>query len=155
MIFCKNFMKIALLTGGPSLERGISLNSARSVMDHLGNKNIEIVPIYFNQKKKAFKISCAELYSNNPSDFDFKLTQNSLSLSQKSLIKLLKSVDIVFPAIHGSFGEDGQIQTFLEKNEIPCFQEEVQLQVSNLPCLFFVHILAYYLEMLALNSIQV
>jgi len=119
MIFCKNFMKIALLTGGPSLERGISLNSARSVMDHLGNKNIEIVPIYFNQKKKAFKISCAELYSNNPSDFDFKLTQNSSSLSQKSLIKLLKSVDIVFPAIHGSFGEDGQIQTFLEKNEIP------------------------------------
>lgn len=112
-------MKIALLTGGPSLERGISLNSARSVLDHLGSDQIEIIPIYFNQNKRAYKISCAQLYSNNPSDFDFKLAQNSLPLSSKSLIKLLKSVDIVFPAMHGPFGEDGEIQTFLEKNRIP------------------------------------
>ncbi len=109
-------MKIALLTGGPSLERGISLNSARSVLDHLGGDDIEIVPIYFDQKKRAYKISQAELYSNNPSDFDFKLAKSSLS--QKSLIKLLKSTDIVMPAMHGPFGEDGQVQSFLEKNEI-------------------------------------
>lgn len=101
------------------MERGISLNSARSVMDHLSNDNIEIVPIYFDQKKRAYKISRAELYSNNPSDFDFKLAQKSAPLSQKSLIKLLKSTDIVMPAMHGPFGEDGQIQTFLEKNNIP------------------------------------
>src|SRR3989344_1062708 len=121
-IFRKNLQKkfrIALLTGGPSLERGISLNSARSVLDHLGAPNIEIVPIYFDEKKRAYLISRAELYSNNPSDFDFKLAQNSSPLSKKSLIKLLKSTDLVFPAMHGSFGEDGQIQTFLEKNNIP------------------------------------
>ena len=111
--------KIALLTGGPSLERGISLNSARSVMDHLSDENIEIVPIYFDQKKRAYKISPDQLYSNTPSDFDFKLAQRSSPLSQKSLIKLLKSTDIVFPAMHGPFGEDGQIQAFLEKNDIP------------------------------------
>ena len=112
-------MKIALLTGGPSLERGISLNSARSVLDHLADDNIDIVPIYFDQKKRAYKISKAQLYSNNPSDFDFKLAQNFSPLSQKSLIKILKEMDIVFPAMHGPFGEDGQIQAFLEKNDIP------------------------------------
>ena len=112
-------MKIALLTGGPSLERGISLNSARSVLDHLENDDIEIVPIYFDHRKKAYKISRAQLYSNNPSDFDFKLSKNSLALSTKSLVKILKSVDIVFPAMHGPFGEDGQIQAFLEKYNIP------------------------------------
>ena len=112
-------MKVALLTGGPSLERGISLNSARSVLDHLSSDTIEILPIYFDQKKRAYKISRAELYSNNPSDFDFKLTQNSSSLSSKSLIKFLKSVDMVFLAMHGPFGEDGQIQAFLEKNNVP------------------------------------
>src|SRR3989344_2462602 len=120
-IFRKNLQKkfrIALLTGGPSLERGISLNSSRSVLDHLGSENIEIVPIYFDQKKRAYKISRAELYSNNPSDFDFKLAQKFSPLSEKSLVKLLKSVDIVMPAMHGSFGEDGQIQSFLEKKEI-------------------------------------
>ncbi len=112
-------MKIALLTGGPSLERGISLNSARSILDHLSNDNIEIIPIYFDQKKRAYKISQAELYSNNPSDFDFKLAQNFSPLNQESLIKLLKSTDLVFPAMHGPFGEDGQIQAFLKKNSIP------------------------------------
>ena len=112
-------MKIALLTGGPSLERGISLNSARSVLDHLEDKNIEIVPIYFDHKKRAYKISKAQLYSNNPSDFDFKLAKNSSPLTTQSLVKLLKSTDIVFPAMHGPFGEDGQIQVFLEKNNIP------------------------------------
>ena len=121
-IFRKNIekkFKIALLTGGPSLERGISLNSARSALDHLGSDNVEIVPVYFDQKKKAYQISIDQLYSNNPSDFDFKLAEHSSSLSPKKLVELLRSVDIVFPAMHGPFGEDGQVQAFLEKNKIP------------------------------------
>jgi len=115
----KSKMKVAILCGGPSLERGISLNSARSVLDHLGSQGVEIVPIYFNEKKKPFLISTAQLYSNTPSDFDFKLSNSAKSLSTSRLIKLLKTVSIVFPCIHGSFGEDGEIQAFLEKNKIP------------------------------------
>jgi len=115
----KKLFKIALLTGGPSLERGISLNSARSVLDHLSSEKVEIVPIYFDYRKKAYKISSSQLYSNTPSDFDFKLSEHATPLNQTSLIKLLKSADIVFPAMHGPFGEDGQIQNFLEKHNIP------------------------------------
>ena len=65
-------MKIALLCGGHSPERGISLNSARSVLDHLGSDASEIVPIYFDYKKNAYLISKEQLYSNTPSDFDFQ-----------------------------------------------------------------------------------
>ncbi len=126
----KNKVSVAILCGGPSLERGISLNSARSVMDHLGSLGVDIVPIYFNEHKKPFRISTGQLYSNNPSDFDFKLKasgspRQSLrrsagkELTQSGLVKVLKSVSIVFPCIHGSFGEDGEIQSFLEKNNIP------------------------------------
>ena len=50
-------MKIAVLCGGPSPERGISLNSARSVLDHLGGDDIEIIPIYFDYQKKPYRIS--------------------------------------------------------------------------------------------------
>ncbi len=112
-------MKVALLCGGPSSERGISLNSARSVLDHLGSDAIEIVPIYFDSYKKPYHISTAQLYSNNPSDFDFKLAETGRPLSQPALIKLLRSVDMVFPVMHGAYGEDGAIQSFLEKNNIP------------------------------------
>lgn len=112
-------MKIALLCGGPSLERGISLNSARTVLNHLEEKNIEILPIYFDYLRQPYRISPAQLYSNNPSDFDFKLRRAARPLSQAALLKILKSVDIAFPVMHGPFGEDGRIQAFLEKNGIP------------------------------------
>lgn len=112
-------MKIGLLCGGPSLERGISLNSARSVMDHLESEKIEIVPVYFNAKRKPYQISKSQLYSNTPSDFDFKLQQTAQPLNEKTLANLLKKTDIVFPVIHGAFGEDGEIQSFLEKYNLP------------------------------------
>lgn len=111
--------KIALLCGGPSLERSVSLNSARTVCDHLPSAEVEIQPIYFDQKKHAFFISRAQLYSNTPSDFDFKLKQTAKPLTKKKLISFLKMVDLTFPAMHGQFGEDGAIQKILEKNHLP------------------------------------
>lgn len=112
-------MKIAIVCGGPSLERGISLNSARSVVDHLLAPDLEIIPVYLDPNKNAYKISTAQLYSNTPSDFDFKLSQTALPMADNALIKFLQSVDIVFPVMHGPFGEDGGIQRFLEKHKIP------------------------------------
>jgi len=112
-------LKVALLCGGPSLERGISLNSARSVCDHLQSDLIEITPIYFDYRKQPYLISRDQLYSNTPSDFDFKLKTLARQLSKASLFKLLKSVDVAFPVMHGAFGEDGQIQSLLEEQNIP------------------------------------
>jgi D-alanine--D-alanine ligase len=112
-------MKIALICGGPSAERGISLNSARSVMDHLEGDGIEIVPIYFDHKRNAYSISTGQLYSNTPSDFDFKLQRTAKFLSKTALKALLKSVDIAFPVMHGQFGEDGGIQRMLERFGVP------------------------------------
>lgn len=112
-------MKIGLLCGGPSLERGISLNSARSVLDHLEDENIEICPIYFDSKKQPYAITKSQLYSNTPSDFDFKLKQTAQPLSKVQLVNFLKEMNIVFPVIHGAYGEDGEIQNFLEQNKIP------------------------------------
>src|SRR3989344_7551328 len=115
----KSKISIAILCGGPSLERGISLNSARSILDHLGSLGVDIISIYFNEQKKPYKISTAQLYSNTPSDFDFKLGGAKKALSISALIHILKTVDIVFPCMHGAFGEDGEIQNFLEKHNIP------------------------------------
>ena len=115
----KKTLKVAIICGGPSLERGVSLNSARSVCDHLYSEEIEIVPIYFDHHKKAYLISRAQLYSNTPSDFDFKLHTHAKALSETAFHKILKSVDIAFPVMHGAFGEDGEIQKILEKHKIP------------------------------------
>lgn len=111
--------QLAVICGGPSLERGISLNSARSLMDHLNGQGIVIHPIYVDFEKNFYSLSLIQLYSNTPSDFDFKLNQTAQKLSHIELLTVLKSVDLVFPAIHGAFGEDGLLQSLLEEAGIP------------------------------------
>jgi D-alanine--D-alanine ligase len=113
-------LTIALLCGGPSLERGISLNSARSVCDHLHSDEIEVLPIYFDHFKKPYQISRSQLYSNTPSDFDFKLQSSAKPLSKIAFAKFLKTVDLAFPVMHGPFGEDGEIQRILKYHNCPC-----------------------------------
>ncbi|KAG4992889.1 hypothetical protein JHK87_026346 [Glycine soja] len=114
-------LKLGLICGGPSAERGISLNSARSVLDHLQGDDLHVSCYYIDCNLNAFAISSAQVYSNTPADFDFKL--ESLAQSFQTLSDLAKhlatAVDIVFPVIHGQFGEDGGIQELLEKYNVP------------------------------------
>ncbi len=112
-------LHLALLCGGPSAEKGISLNSARSVMDHLRTENVSILPVYFDSSKQAYHISRAQLYSNTPADFDFKLRREGSPLGREGLEKLLRSCDLAFPAMHGPFGEDGELQEILEEMGVP------------------------------------
>jgi D-alanine-D-alanine ligase-like ATP-grasp enzyme len=113
-------IRVALLLGGPSEERGISLNSARSVADHLVDAGIQLSEIiYFDRHLRPHSISRGLLYCNTPSDFDFKLAQDKGSIAGDDLILRLREVDLVFPVIHGAFGEDGQVQALLERAGVP------------------------------------
>lgn len=112
-------MKLALVCGGPSQERGISLNSARSVMDHTRLMDVELVPFFVSQNLDFYQISPSQLYSNTPSDFDFKLAETQTPMDQNGFVAALKGCDLVFPCIHGAFGEDGTIQQILENHNIP------------------------------------
>lgn len=114
-------LRVGLICGGPSAERGISLNSARSVLDHIQGDDLLVRCYYIDRNLNAYAISSAQVYSNTPADFDFKL--ESLAQGFGSLSEfaehLVGNVDIVFPAIHGRFGEDGGIQEVLEKYNVP------------------------------------
>uniref|UniRef100_A0A0D9X375 ATP-grasp domain-containing protein n=1 Tax=Leersia perrieri TaxID=77586 RepID=A0A0D9X375_9ORYZ len=114
-------LRVGLVCGGPSAERGVSLNSARAVLDHIQGEDLLVSCYYIDAAMNAFAISPAQLYSNTPSDFDFKL--ESLAQGFQSLSDfaghLAANVDIVFPVIHGKFGEDGGIQELLEEANVP------------------------------------
>ncbi|GLT54686.1 hypothetical protein SLA2020_278670 [Shorea laevis] len=114
-------LRVGLVCGGPSAERGISLNSARSVLDNIQGDDLRVSCYYIDCNLNAYAISSAQAYSNTPADFDFKLenlAQGFRSLSEFAE-HLAASVDIVFPVIHGRFGEDGGIQELLEEYNIP------------------------------------
>ena len=110
-------LKIGIICGGPSRERGISLNSARSLLDHTSFLEIESAVLYVNPQGLYFLLTPGQLYSNTPSDFDFKL--GSAPLDEPALLAFLRSQDLIFPTIHGAYGEDGVLQEFLERHKIP------------------------------------
>lgn len=112
-------LKIAVLCGGPSQERGISLNSARSVIDHLSDDHIHVTPFYVDPHLNFYELSRAQIYSNTPSDFDFKLADTHKRMDEKELGIRLKTFDLIFPAIHGAFGEDGTIQQLMDDYDLP------------------------------------
>jgi D-alanine--D-alanine ligase len=112
-------LNVAIICGGISEERGISLNSARSILDHTSSLSLKLTMLYINPEGKYYQITASQLYSNTPSDFDFKLSQLAVFLEETALIKLLKTMDLVFPLVHGAFGENGTLQRFLETHHIP------------------------------------
>lgn len=112
-------MNIVLLCGGPSKEHDISLNSVRSVYDHLRTmQNVSAKVIFIDKELKRYLINEKFLYSNTTYDFEFTLTENDL-LSDDDFKATLNGSDLVFPVMHGEYGEDGQIQAIFETNSIP------------------------------------
>lgn len=111
---------LLLVCGGPSLERGISLNSVRSFYDNIGSsKEIDIKVIFIDINLDKYFVDKTFLYSNTTSDFDFKLASECTKLTETEFLSALKETDLVVPVIHGSYGEDGTIQKIFEKNKIP------------------------------------
>ncbi len=86
-----NFGKIGVLMGGPSSEREVSLKSGRAVYEVLKNQALDAVAIDIQTDKK---------HTNH------QLIQEA-------------NIDIAFIALHGHFGEDGQVQALLEEMNIP------------------------------------
>ena len=90
-------IKLGIIYGGISTEHDVSIMSAKSVISNLNKEKYEIHDIYINEYGKWFENN-EEIYN---------------------LIWKLKELDVVFPVLHGSGGEDGTIQGLLEMFKIP------------------------------------
>ncbi|MEC8460833.1 MAG: hypothetical protein VXY77_01340 [Pseudomonadota bacterium] len=138
---------IAIICGGPGPERGISLNSARSLFNHLDPHQYQTRTFFVDPKQRFFLIDSKHLLSNTPDDFSFKIQTIGTLLTPKTLKQQLSTCDLAFHTIHGIFGEDGQLPKLLESFQIPfvgsssetclnCYQKSKtyeQLKSNNLP----------------------
>ena len=110
---------IGVLCGGSSSERGISLNSARSAVDHLSSLDVDVRILFFDADNQPVVVPLAAMYSNTPQDFDHKLEQIGQRLVGEELTSFLRTIDLALPVIHGSFGEGGALQALLEEAGTP------------------------------------
>ena len=91
--------QIQLIFGGKSTENEVSVKSGKSVIDNLNKEKYNIFPIYI--------------------DKDGKWYEENYNKEIKDIIQYLKKMDVVFPVLHGKYGEDGTIQGMLEIIGIP------------------------------------
>lgn len=110
---------LCLVFGGPSAERAISLNSVRSLYDHLRRlPEVSLTLVYVSTQLKFSVISTRWLYCNTIEDFEFKLSDDNCWDKKTFLAYLYACRALVWPVIHGSFGEDGTLTSWLEDEGI-------------------------------------
>jgi D-alanine-D-alanine ligase len=126
-------IKIGVIFGGRSGEHEISIRSAKTVIENIDRNRYSAVPIAISPEGKW--LSPADSLQLFPAETqalvsDGEITGDPIALiadtGYKGLARLdsngsssIMPLDVVFPVLHGTFGEDGTIQGLLEMANIP------------------------------------
>ena len=105
-------IKLGVIFGGMSTENEVSIVSANSILKNLDKNKYEIYPIYIDKNGKWYKY----LDNYEKTTYDGKVEKKEEILN---IVEYIKKLDIIFPVLHGLYGEDGTIQGFLELLKIP------------------------------------
>jgi D-alanine-D-alanine ligase len=127
-------LRIGVIFGGRSGEHEVSIRSARSVIEAIDKSKYDVVPIAIT--KEGNWLGPAAAVKLLPEDTQRKLSVNAQKQgtedvailgdpSRRGLMRLDSSdqsrdkLDVVFPVLHGTYGEDGTLQGLLEMAAMP------------------------------------
>ncbi|MEG1256459.1 D-alanine--D-alanine ligase family protein [Clostridium sp.] len=107
---------IAILFGGQSTEHEVSRVSATSVLNHINKDKYNIFPIGITKDGNWFQ------YKGNFDNIASGKWEQDVENKVDGGIDILlnKQVDVVFPVLHGMYGEDGTMQGFCKLLKLPC-----------------------------------
>jgi D-alanine-D-alanine ligase len=116
-------IRLAILYGGRSAEHQVSVVSARSVMEALDPERFEVVPIAIT-REGAWLLpdrSPLELAAGDGTLPEVEAAGAELAVRpERGLAESgAGPVDVVFPILHGPFGEDGTVQGLFELADLP------------------------------------
>lgn len=164
----KKRLRIGVIFGGRSGEHEVSLVSAESILRALDKSKYEVIPIGIT-KEGRWLTSGQPLRTLKAGQFKELQSDRLITpdATQHRLVKITdrrfatqklksKKIDIIFPALHGTYGEDGTIQGLLELANIPYIganvlsssvnmDKVVQKQLfrdGGLPVVKFIHFLS-------------
>ena len=102
-----NKLKIGVIFGGMSTEHDVSIVSGTAVAKKLDINKYEIFPIYIDSNGKWHK--CNDIST------DYKVGDKIEYIEEiDNVTKYLKQIDVLFPVLHGLYGEDGSVQGLFE-----------------------------------------
>ena len=96
-------IKVGVVFGGMSTEHDVSIVSGTSVAKKLNDKKYEVYPIYIDNNGGWHKcLDISKKYEVGDKIENIEKIEN--------IIEYLKEMDVIFPVLHGLYGEDGTIQ---------------------------------------------
>lgn len=126
-------IKVAVLFGGRSTEHEISLLSAQNIVNSMDRSKYEPVLIAIDKEGKwHYHGTDMQITGGKdpkqialvPHKKDILFSQNTNDhyiVSSESIEPIkLSSVDVIWPVLHGTFGEDGAVQGFAKLANLPC-----------------------------------
>ncbi len=124
-------LRVGLLFGGRSGEHEVSLVSARSVMNALDKSKYDLIALGITKEgqwltagepMKLLQAKAEETRSSvkgGPASASGDLVPSTLQLIPGTERTNIPYVDVIFPVLHGPYGEDGTVQGLLELAGIP------------------------------------
>ena len=129
-------IRVAVLFGGRSAEHEVSLLSARNVIDAIEHEKYETVLIGIDRAGAWFlnKDSISLLNSDDPRLITLNKSNLPVSLIPSDqtgvLVDLqgsnpLPAIDVLFPVLHGPYGEDGSVQGLAKLANVACVGSDI------------------------------
>ena len=123
-------IRVGILCGGKSAEHEVSLQSAKSIVEAIDRERYDPVMIAVDKKGEwhLTDVSKFLLNADNPKLVQLNKVSDNLALApgkrSGQLISLVSHgsaapVDVVFPVLHGPFGEDGTLQGLMKLANLP------------------------------------
>lgn len=152
---------LGVIFGGMSVEHEISVISALQTIHAFEEFKYNIVPIYISKQGQWYTgpgltviqnyrnmnklLSWCEQVYMTPTRGDYNLYRNKTGVFKN---KVVTKLDVIFPILHGSYGEDGSLQGFFEMIGIPYVSSSLRasllamdkistkylLKSNNMPC---------------------
>lgn len=123
-------LKVGIIFGGRSGEHEVSLRSAKSIIEALDKEKFQIVPIGIKKDGRwiSGENTWNELYNKEKYKTNYEVTllpQPGKGLRKLNSFEKITDLDVVFPVLHGTYGEDGTLQGLLELADIPYVGSDV------------------------------
>lgn len=110
--------KVAILYGGRSVEHGVSVNSAKNIFEFIDKELYEPLPIGISTGGQWFLTKGVDKNIEQGQALGLILDPDKVGFILLASSDRIK-VDIIFPVLHGTDGEDGSIQGLIKALNIP------------------------------------
>ena len=104
-------LKLGLIFGGMSTENEVSVMSANSILKNLDKTKYDVFPIYISKNGEWYQYNNLE---------NIEISEDMCHMKKiENITEYLQKLDVLFPVLHGAYGEDGSIQGLFEMLKKP------------------------------------